>query len=242
MAASPSTTFTSIIRSPYIPCHNDVRQVHSILTADLGFPTELADMIIDFAEYWPVLETSRKEHVSVGGSYTNGNNTALLYLLLDEPIPKPQGEEHVVVRDVKFRIKSCDQGWSDDRRDHGTYRGSWTWFEACILRQQRPDAAARPRRPSAILQHDPAYAWDFDGWGVAWHNAPLERERKVTWRLQTNVCASGHVREHEIVWSRHEKEPVAEGSGDGAGFVAALRPGDYIGVWAKAQASSNRYI
>lgn len=29
-----------------------------------------------------------------------------------------------------FVIESRDQGWSSYPDDHGTYRGSWTWFEA----------------------------------------------------------------------------------------------------------------
>lgn len=35
-----------------------------------------------------------------------------------------------MVRKVVISITSHDQGWSDDRRFHGTYEASWTWFEA----------------------------------------------------------------------------------------------------------------
>lgn len=37
-------------------------------------------------------------------------------------------------RKVVFTIKSRDQGWGGDSRDHGTYHGSWTWFEAGLER------------------------------------------------------------------------------------------------------------
>lgn len=34
------------------------------------------------------------------------------------------------VRKVVFKIKSHDQGWGGDAEAKGTYRASWTWFEA----------------------------------------------------------------------------------------------------------------
>jgi hypothetical protein len=37
-------------------------------------------------------------------------------------------------RKVVFTIKSKDQGWGGDHNDHGTYNGSWTWFDAGIER------------------------------------------------------------------------------------------------------------
>ncbi len=37
-----------------------------------------------------------------------------------------------MVRKVEINITSHDQGWSSYPQDRGTYRGSWTWFEAEI--------------------------------------------------------------------------------------------------------------
>lgn len=33
-------------------------------------------------------------------------------------------------RKIVFSIRSHDQGWGGDARHHGTYEGSWTWFDA----------------------------------------------------------------------------------------------------------------
>jgi hypothetical protein len=36
------------------------------------------------------------------------------------------------VRKIVFEVCSKDQGWSDYPQDHGTHRGSWTWFEVKV--------------------------------------------------------------------------------------------------------------
>lgn len=38
------------------------------------------------------------------------------------------------VRKIVFRIKSRDQGWGGEVDKKGTYKGSWTWFEAGLER------------------------------------------------------------------------------------------------------------
>ncbi len=35
-----------------------------------------------------------------------------------------------LIRRIVFSYRSKDQGWSDHYADHGSYRNSWTWFEA----------------------------------------------------------------------------------------------------------------
>jgi hypothetical protein len=42
------------------------------------------------------------------------------------------------VRKVVFKIKSHDQGWGGDPDAKGTYKASWTWFDAGL---ERFDAA-----------------------------------------------------------------------------------------------------
>lgn len=254
MAKSQSITSPPTFRATYIPSPQNVRRVRFLLTTFSGLPPELTDLIIDFAEYWPVLKSSCKEFVRVSASVTTEYNAALLYHVTREPIPEPLREGRVAVKNVKFRIRSWDQGqigqyrygpvavsqdWNGQPENYGTYSGSGTWFEACILRTRDADAEAKPRAPRRIFQPDTAYAWDFDGWELVWHDAPLDQERQATWRLQTNVCASSFEKQHEVVWSRHANESLTEGSGDGMGFVAALKPGDHIGVWAREMASSD---
>jgi hypothetical protein len=33
-------------------------------------------------------------------------------------------------RKIVFTIRSHDQGWGGENTDHGSYRSSWTWFDA----------------------------------------------------------------------------------------------------------------
>ena len=47
--------------------------------------------------------------------------------LVSRPIPKGKTLKKVVIT-----VVSKDQGWSSYQDDHGTYRGSWTWFEFSI--------------------------------------------------------------------------------------------------------------
>lgn len=52
----------------------------------------------------------------------------------------PRLSEHgcACLRKIVLSFESCDQGWSsDDRRLHGTYEGSWTWFTLAVLRDDR---------------------------------------------------------------------------------------------------------
>ncbi|KAI4108949.1 MAG: hypothetical protein LQ339_002068 [Xanthoria mediterranea] len=59
-------------------------------------------------------------------------------------LPPFTAEEIKALRRVVFRFRSRDQGYSWDSQNHGTYGGSWTWFEAIIRtgRQDGPDGPA----------------------------------------------------------------------------------------------------
>ena len=47
--------------------------------------------------------------------------------LTSKPIPSGKKLKKVVIT-----VVSKDQGWSNYPDDHGTYRGSWTWFELSV--------------------------------------------------------------------------------------------------------------
>lgn len=54
-------------------------------------------------------------------------------------------------RKIVFTIQSHDQGWAHNaRNDRGTYRGSWTWFEAGLERFDR-----NATRPEEALEEEP---------------------------------------------------------------------------------------
>ncbi|KAK0637792.1 hypothetical protein DIS24_g10456 [Lasiodiplodia hormozganensis] len=58
-----------------------------------------------------------------------------------------EGLRKIRVKSVRWRVKSRDQGWvSSGAVRRGTYHGSSSWFDACIL---RPLPASTPRPPLA---------------------------------------------------------------------------------------------
>ncbi|OAQ60010.1 ankyrin repeat protein [Pochonia chlamydosporia 170] len=93
----------------------------------------------------------------IGLTGIEGQDTLSKELAYDtrEAMPRPAGTDHDQnyfarvakyptprlihpVRKVVFKIKSHDQGWGGDAEAKGTYRASWTWFEAGL---ERFDAA-----------------------------------------------------------------------------------------------------
>ncbi|CAI6337695.1 unnamed protein product [Periconia digitata] len=69
-------------------------------------------------------------------------------------------------RVAKFtcQIWSHDQGWSDDRMNHGTYNGSYTWFEMRYegtARELAPFVIQRNVHASRIAKHH-TITWDTD--------------------------------------------------------------------------------
>ncbi len=44
------------------------------------------------------------------------------------------------LRTVVFTFLAKDQGWSSYNADHGSYRNSWTWFEAAVLEENETES------------------------------------------------------------------------------------------------------
>ncbi|OCL12101.1 hypothetical protein AOQ84DRAFT_421174 [Glonium stellatum] len=81
--------------------------------------------IMEYAGYWLRSTSSEARKIKVD---QNGAELGLPYLL-SNPI---QGRKNAPVRQVKFVIRSHDQGWSSYPNQHGTYEGSYTWFDVAI--------------------------------------------------------------------------------------------------------------
>ena len=60
-------------------------------------------------------------------------------------------------------------------------------------------------------------------------------EESIVWHIQSNVCASDREREHEVCWIKNKESESDPGAGKGEEFLETLRPGDCIGVWARAR-------
>ncbi|OAA36068.1 hypothetical protein NOR_07674 [Metarhizium rileyi] len=136
------------------------------------------------------------------------------------------------VRKVVFKIKSHDQGWaSGDTANKGTYKASWTWFEAGLekfdaaqtchaqctrdVRQELPESnspalpvcgirAVYPRIEQVPNNNDK----NMEG-NVDWNQHEPELGYKYVhplaaqpeWEIQRNLTAIGDWQEHVVAWS-----------------------------------------
>lgn len=195
-------------------------------------PVELADLIIDYAQYWPRLANFRESNppVRIDSTSSSGgvlNDAYQFYVVTEGPTSGWSDSNRKVVRKVRkvvFRIWSHDQGWGGDDGLVGNYEGSWTWFEAAIWRcEEQPFLVQRPEFSSLSVP--------------ATHQDDLYPDTSKVWHLQSNIRASAKEALHEVVWTDVDDWKVNSetGSGDGRGFVRLLQPGDKIAVIARAR-------
>lgn len=106
-------------------------------------------------QYWPSSTLTkcqiRSFPVGLVGVDGRQNLAETLAYDLNEAKPVPLGREHEAayfakladyptprlvnpVRKIVFSVKSKDQGWGGNREHKGTYKSSWTWFEAGLER------------------------------------------------------------------------------------------------------------
>ncbi|KAF9879501.1 hypothetical protein CkaCkLH20_03044 [Colletotrichum karsti] len=127
------------------------------------------------------------------------------------------------VRKIVFKLRSKDQGWGGTHADKGSYRGSWTWFEAGLEKfdeDRKCDGSCKRSRPSSPTQSEnpesanpntetknfctcglqsvyPPVVASADG-KLAYHHHvhPLENLK-----IQSNKTAHRDFLDHEVVWS-----------------------------------------
>ncbi|EAQ89533.1 hypothetical protein CHGG_06152 [Chaetomium globosum CBS 148.51] len=152
----------------YDPSIVDVIVAKAMLTKALTLPPEIIDKIVDLAEYWPHTTTELNGTTVIA----RGNNTTLGSSRTGaEDMFLPPGEEYSAddfqqliaspisllaqpCRRIVFTIRSRDQGWGGSRDDHGTYHGSWSWFEAGLERwcKTSPAQTSSPEQPDQTEQ------------------------------------------------------------------------------------------
>ena len=131
----------------------------------------------------------------------------------------------IIVRRLDFRFVSHDQGFSDQEAEHGgTYRQSYTWFEAAVVSPSGHERVPRRRilnnvhASSDFRQHD--VSWDFEEgknsaeWFDRVHRTPLQIWIGVIRAGDTiQVIPKAHypgwinfVQEVQIRWSGFETE------------------------------------
>lgn len=171
----------------------------------------------------------------------------------------PTGIVQRPCRKIVFTIKSHDQGWSNNARlDRGTYRGSYTWFEAGLERfdktatppkeNNRKEAAgsSEPKLPNPYL---PVSSLRSIYPTVNAERNPPEFHHDLLaspeHTIQHNKTATRESTVHKVVWSCHDDlDPLTEGQLSELGrgiqtgrgdFVRNLKPGDVVTVWGKTR-------
>ncbi|EEB89082.1 hypothetical protein MPER_12867 [Moniliophthora perniciosa FA553] len=137
----------------YYPTENAVIAVRIALLTFL--PRELVDIVLDDAEYWP--RVSAKRYLVVVAAASGPTPQAdWCYLVTPQIIldgldndGRAELRRPPKIHSVIFTTKSRDQGWGGPPRAEmeryereGPYHGSFSWFEAVIIRpsDEFPDA------------------------------------------------------------------------------------------------------
>ncbi|KAF8147990.1 hypothetical protein B0H34DRAFT_270965 [Crassisporium funariophilum] len=254
---------TSTLEDEYIPSLEDVLTVRDYL---LGFvPLELAGMITDAAQYWPraTIDFKAENNVEwkVSASDSPRNVATGCCLLTPKLADLIALDKPAVVMAVRFTLVSHDQGWGGESYS-GTsalwtnssfvdtylldiYDGSYTWFEAVIVRDFIDDSVESPSSPRPPPSNNPHER--ETGIMRRIHDALNTREETTNpkvitvkntnndcdvWELQRNRRANKEYRCHKILWTNEDAESADV---PGAGFVQSLRMGDRIAVIARAQ-------
>ncbi|KAK2806479.1 hypothetical protein FQN50_005762 [Emmonsiellopsis sp. PD_5] len=217
---------------PFFPEPADIGAVRSILkSTGPGLPTELADMILDRAEYC----VKDRTVFNPGGSW-NVSSNARGKLVLQAPAIREVEQHGPELRDLKlqavrFKLESHDQGWGGESGTQGTYSSAWSWFEASIIRRCSPSGV----RTSSLTNQEGGAPeeWAETYQSRGWDFVRDENDKVRLWPVQKNKVATKETETREIVW-RPGGSFEGPGSGSGVGFVSSLRPGDVIQLWARA--------
>lgn len=191
------------------------RIVHDILqTAVLlrtRLPADLIPIILDFAELWaPFVATG-----PIRGTRVHEGNSGQVQASLVVPSYVAPGS----IRRIRITTRSKDQGWSSDKSEvHGTYKHSWTWFEAGVKGLQQNgegedtanDEAAPKERENGARVNSPKYKY----------GAMI---------IVTNIHAGKEIKQHDVVWDAwHEELDVRK-------ILREIRSGCAIEVTAHAR-------
>ena len=273
--------------SDYHPTIADIVQLKELLTT--GFchlPIELADQILDEAEYWAHSSVELTDcELAARGTHGSGENVMYMrtmplalygtqgdILLTDRDSgilnrrvevgagesEWPRGDTWLPPRSVKparkivFQLESRDQGWSGDRKNHNSYWGSYTWFDAGVESVSLDTKELQKKQPvpwdiSMIRdEHDSPSLVDSPVRFVL--KEPLSHPFLPTpSHLQRNLHAAKDWHTHIV--ELHHLDTVEEGSAEakaadarGRGwqsmdgtFVRGLCVGDCITLWMRAR-------
>ncbi|PPQ67204.1 hypothetical protein CVT24_011275 [Panaeolus cyanescens] len=256
---SMGTTYSQSDEEEHIPDREPediILETKSILMTRL--PKELVDIIVEEAEFW--LSATSEHDYGRGSPFVveNGPNDPVPFdrqrcCAITPEMSTMIPHKFLGIRRVKFTISSHDQGWGGESNLKGQYEGSWTWFEARIVR-----ALPEKLEAEGITSPEPYLVRDLDmgtkNWSetiknpYATKDGTGSKDPQVingtgdTWTIRRNLRANNKFRKRVVVWSwddeleaNEERKLNGQGIGQGAGFVEALGKDDRIAVMARAR-------
>lgn len=158
--------------SAYDPSTKDIQTVSDIL--DHVLVPDLTPDVLEMAHYWTRDTAERNTQMIVSQA------TAGRVYVRTKPLAGTRG-----LRLVVFTLRSHDQGWSDNRQDHSTYRGSFTWFKVVLKRSKKTvkvEASSGDGNTDGKTQED-------------------EYEEVASKQMIQNVHASKFDTVHTLTWS-----------------------------------------
>jgi len=114
-------------------------RIHAMLSSKFSLPLEISQKILDGPENWIQTELLMVEPTT---DRFNGRSPSRQI----SPFRVSDGSEVIIgtapldlhqlnsLRKIVVSFKSKDQGWSSYPTDHGTYNGSYSWWEIRLLR------------------------------------------------------------------------------------------------------------
>ncbi|EIW51742.1 uncharacterized protein TRAVEDRAFT_75541 [Trametes versicolor FP-101664 SS1] len=169
----------------------------------------------------------------------DGGSCAARLCMLTPPLPHGAPGETWRAKAVVWDVEGHDQGWGGERP--GTFDAAYSWYEATIIRPTS-SADALSDHPRRTL----ASCWDtlnrphcspetarplLTSLGYTFVEAGADSG--PAWFVQRNRVARGKFARYHVEWST-DGAVLPPGSGPGAGFLEALRPGDVVALWMRA--------
>ena len=117
-----------------------------------ALPNEIILQILDHPSRWIQVHCVKLRAVAAHEPLrcrSNGPQHGDWQILVTDPV---SGWVINRLRKLVYSFRGQDQGWSDYPEDHGTYAGSWTWFEAGLTRFEDKNAQGEELRHQKDLR------------------------------------------------------------------------------------------
>ena len=176
-------------------------------------PTEIIDNIFDYAGKWNCQffksRSLQRQNIFVTQVPDNTHGGYGDKVLISTPVLSRR--EISLLRKISFTFRSKDQGSTDRFCDHGSYRNSWTFFDAVLL-------------PDRVLLGGDTYK----ALGDRWHQERAPRR----YRLATNRHAGKTMEDHSIDLDVVNGHPIFDDlvEGDRVVLMASARFPGWVNI------------